>query len=139
MEKIKTNGDKTIIFGIHFTLDGYGGNPKKLFDLSLIFHLLNDLPPKLGMTKMTLPYVVYWPGKQKKDSGGISGFVMIAESHISIHTFWRRGFATIDVYTCDNQLDTKCITSYFKDALGLKKIETHLIKRGPNYPAANTV
>jgi len=139
MRKRKKNGGKTITFGIHFTLDGYGGNPKKLFDLSLLFHLLNDLPTKLGMTKMTLPHVVYWPGKQKKDSGGISGFVMIAESHISIHTFWRRGFATIDVYTCNNQLDTKFVTSYFKTALELKETETHLIRRGPSYPAVNIV
>lgn len=136
MEQQRKKED-TITFGLHFTLDGYGGDPQKLSNLELIFQLLDELPEKLGMTKMTLPYVVHWPGKQIKDSGGISGFVMIAESHISIHTFWKRGFATVDVYTCNNQLDTKFIISYFKNPLEFKEIETHLIKRGPNYPARN--
>lgn len=129
--------EDTITFGLHFTLDGYGGNPQKLSNLELIFHLLDELPEKLGMTKMTLPYVVHWAGNPMKDPGGVSGFVMIAESHISIHTFAKRGFATIDVYTCQDKLDKKLVILYFKNALEFKEIETHLIKRGPNYPRNN--
>jgi len=40
---------------------------------------------------------------------------MIAESHISFHTFPKRGFVTIDVYTCQNELDTDKLTREFTD------------------------
>ena len=70
-------------FGQHLTIDASKCNKEKLCDISLVYDVLNKLPNKLGMTKMTLPQVVKWldPGAT---IDGISGFVMIAESHVSI-------------------------------------------------------
>ncbi len=56
--------------------------------------------------------------KNRKDPGGISGFVMIAESHFSLHTFPARRFVTLDIYTCQNSLDTAAITAQLAAALG---------------------
>jgi len=50
----------------------------------------------------------------KKDPGGWSGFVIIAESHISIHTFPARRFVSIDVYTCKNGLKKDFIIFYYQ-------------------------
>jgi len=36
---------------------------------------------------------------------GVSGFVLIAESHISIHTWPEYGYAAVDIYTCGNDTD----------------------------------
>ena len=45
---------------------------------------------------------------------------MIAESHISIHTFPLRGFVSADVYTCQNSLDTEQICQYFAEAFACR-------------------
>jgi S-adenosylmethionine decarboxylase len=126
-------------FGIHLTIDGYKGDAHRLDDMLLVFNSLNELPEKLGMKKLNPPYVVSAPSNAKKDPGGFSGFVMIAESHISIHTFPKKRFVSIDIYTCKNRLPEKIVLNYFKKTFKLEETETHLIKRGLKFPRNNLV
>lgn len=121
-------------FGVHLTLDGYMGDAAKLNDFRLIYKILDKLPTKLGMHKLMPPYVVIAPANDKKDPGGISGFVMIAESHISIHTFPGKKFVSIDVYTCQDKLAAQRIINYFKQIFDLQEVETNIIKRGLKFP-----
>ena len=124
-------------FGEHLTIDGYGGDKDKLNDKGLVMQCLQELPEKLGMGILMGPQIVLAPGNNKKDPGGWTGFVIIAESHISIHTFPLRGFVSIDVYTCKNGLDIDFISNYFSQAFGLKDVEKNFIKRGTSYPEKN--
>lgn len=121
-------------FGEHLMIDGYGGSCEKLNDKGLVFNLLNELPEKIGMHKLAEPVVYFAPDNNKKDPGGWSGFVVIAESHISIHTFPTKGFISADVYSCKNGLDIDFIINSFKEAFDLKKIEQNFIERGLEYP-----
>ena len=124
-------------FGEHLTIDGYGGDKGKLNDENLVKLCLQELPEKLGMKILGGPVVYLAEGNDVKDPGGWSGFVVITESHISIHTFPDRGFVSIDVYTCKNGLDIDFVLNYFKEKFDLKDIETNFIKRGTRYPAGN--
>jgi len=124
-------------FGEHYTLDGYMGSEDKLNDKGLVLGCLNELPELLQMKKLTEPEVYFAPGNSIKDPGGWSGFVVIEESHISVHTFPKRGFVSIDAYTCRNGLDTEFISKYFIEKFELNDIETNFIKRGTKYPVAN--
>jgi S-adenosylmethionine decarboxylase len=124
-------------FGEHLTIDGYGGNPEKLNSKELVTSVLEELPKKLGMKKLSEAQVFFAPENNGKDPGGWSGFVVIAESHISIHTFPRRGFLSADVYTCKNGMDIVFISRYFKEKFDLKDIEENFIKRGTKYPTEN--
>jgi len=124
-------------FGEHLTFDGYGGDRKLLNDKNLILGILSNLPRELGMEILIGPQVVHAPGNDKKDPGGWTGFVVIAESHISIHTFPLRGFVSVDVYSCKNGMDTDFISKYLKEKFDLKDIEQNFIKRGTRYPEQN--
>lgn len=120
-------------FGVHLTIDGYGGDEKKLYDITEVFNVLNDLPQELKMNKLCPPYVVLAPSNDKKDQGGLSGFVMIVESHISVHTFPFKKFVSIDVYTCQNRLPVEKVKSFFKKRFKLEELETNYIIRGTKY------
>ena len=124
-------------FGEHLMIDGYGGNFEKLNNNELILRCLDELPEKLGMKKLAKPEVYFAKGNDKKDPGGFSGFVVIEESHVSIHTFPARGFITADVYTCKNGMDNDFIITYFKEQFELKVVETNFVKRGMRYPGSN--
>lgn len=126
-------------FGEHLTIDGYGGNKELLNDKNIVYSCLVDLLDELGMKKLTEPVVVEAPDNGIKDPGGWSGFVIIAESHISVHTFPKRGFISADVYTCRNGLDVEAVKSYFTRVFELKELETNFIKRGMKYPAENII
>ncbi|HEX5078418.1 MAG TPA: adenosylmethionine decarboxylase [Geminicoccaceae bacterium] len=124
-------------FGVHLTLDGYGGSLQLLADRAHVEACLSELPARLGMHKIMEPAVMELGQLSPKDPGGVSGFVMIAESHISIHTFPLRGFVSADVYTCQNSLDTDRICEYFAEAFELKDLEINVVKRGTRYPQQN--
>lgn len=124
-------------FGEHVTIDGYGGKKELLDDRDLVFKVLNDLPVKIGMNKMAEASIYRALSNGQKDPGGWTGFVVIQESHISIHTFPARGFVSADVYTCKNGLDIEFVVNYFKEAFQLQDIEQNFIKRGTRYPKEN--
>lgn len=127
----------TTNFGEHLTIDGYGGEYGKLNDKELVFHCVDKLPELLGMHKLSKPEIYFAKGNDLKDPGGWSGFVVIEESHISVHTFPARGFVSADVYTCKNGMDTDFIVRYFTETFGLRDVETNFIKRGTRYPSEN--
>ncbi len=124
-------------FGEHLMIDGYGGNDELLNSKELVLSCLSGLLDKMGMKKLAEPVVYYAQGNDIKDPGGWTGVVVIEESHISIHTFPKRGFVSIDVYTCRNGMDTEFITQFFRDAFLLKELEVNFLKRGTRYPAQN--
>ena len=132
----RTNG-RAPHFGVHLTIDGYGGAHDRLADFDHVRACLDELPPRVGMHKIAEPLLVEVGELDFKVPGGVSGFVLIAESHISVHTFPLRGFVSADVYTCQNWLDVERITRYFTEAFALKDIETHVIRRGTRYPQHN--
>jgi S-adenosylmethionine decarboxylase len=124
-------------FGLHLMIDGYDADPAKLADARLLAHMLDTIPRAMGMHPICAPQVVEVGPKNRKDPGGLSGFVMIAESHLSFHTFPARGFVTIDLYTCQNDLNAPRLTRLLCDAFGMRDIDSYLQPRGQRYPAQN--
>lgn len=124
-------------FGIHYMLDGYGADHNLLKDILTLKQVLLDVPAEMGMHTICEPVVVEVGPKNRKDPGGVSGFVMIAESHLSFHTFPKRGFITIDVYTCQDQIDSDKLTKKFVEAFKLTHHDEKIVKRGMLYPSDN--
>jgi S-adenosylmethionine decarboxylase len=127
----------TCRFGWHLTLDGYGGEPVRLGDPGVVRAWLDELPDQLGMAKLIEPCLIKVGARNAKDPGGITGFVLIAQSHLSIHTFPRRRFVSADVFTCQEHLDHEAIRNSLSAAFGLGEIESHVIARGTRYPIAD--
>jgi S-adenosylmethionine decarboxylase len=124
-------------FGEHLTLDGYGGDPIALDDGELLRFCLEDLCARLQMHPLSEPVVLPAPDNQIKDPGGWSGFLIIAESHISIHTFPRRRFLSADIYTCRHGMDAALVSGILSTRYSLAEVESHFIRRGQRYPAHN--
>lgn len=91
---------------MHLAVDGYGADPEKLKDEDLVSRFLDEYPSSIGMTKIIPPQVYTYHGKTPED-WGISGFVLIAESHISVHTFPARRHVNVDIFSCkDFEIDS---------------------------------
>lgn len=84
------------------------------------------------MTKITQPYVFPYSGLVPEDEG-ITGIVIIAESHISIHTFPLKKYVFIDVFSC-KQFDTDKVSEYFINVFETKKYNQHITYRGDDFP-----
>ncbi len=124
-------------FGVHFMVDGYNAPKAALKDEQAFREMLTTLPKKMGMYALSEPLVMEVGPNNKKDPGGLSGFVLIAESHISFHTFPDRGFVTIDVYTCQDELATDMFLEEFRAIFKFQNADTHLVRRGTSYPTVD--
>jgi S-adenosylmethionine decarboxylase len=61
---------------------------------------------------------------------GVSGVVVIQESHLSIHTWPESGYAAVDFYTCGDHTDPWRACEYAAQKLGASSMLTTEIKRG---------
>lgn len=112
---------------MHLVIDGYSNNQKLLQDEDHLRSWLENYPARIGMNRISPPYVVRYLGPKLED-WGISGFVFIAESHISVHTFVERGYLNIDVYSCKD-FDTDKAIKDFQDEFQLNKSRTCVLDR----------
>ena len=109
---------------MHLIIDGYGSNPEILQSEQFIYQLLDQYPAEIGMTKISSPVVLRYTG----EDWGISGFVIIAESHISIHTFVERCYVNIDVFSCKD-FDADQAIKDLTNRLQLTETRTYLLDR----------
>ena len=116
---------------MHLIIDGYNGNPQKMQDEDFIYELLDMYPSQIGMTKISPPKVSKYIGSKPED-WGVSGFVLIAESHISIHTFPERAYVNIDVFSC-KEFDAERAIKDVQQRFGLAEVRSYILNRGLEY------
>jgi S-adenosylmethionine decarboxylase proenzyme len=61
---------------------------------------------------------------------GVSGVVVIAESHVAVHTWPEHGFAAVDVFSCSTALDVAAIRAALEAGLRAQRTEARTIERG---------
>ncbi len=113
---------------MHLLIDGYGADPERLWDQSFLRKFLDEYPDRLGMTKITTPKVLHYDAPVEADSG-ITGFVVIAESHISVHTFPHRRYVNIDIFSCKS-FDSQKALEDVQEMFGLQRVKSWLVERG---------
>ncbi|MGB0864240.1 MAG: adenosylmethionine decarboxylase [Saprospiraceae bacterium] len=61
---------------------------------------------------------------------GVSGVVVIQESHLAIHTWPEHGYAAVDIFTCGDTLEASKASDFLEKSLKAKRIESKNIDRG---------
>lgn len=61
---------------------------------------------------------------------GVSGVVIISESHLAIHTWPELGYAAVDVFTCGDKVNPWDACNYLNDHFCAKQMTAREIKRG---------
>ena len=119
-------------FGPHITIDLKGCPKEILTDYELHFNFLKSLPEMIGMTPITQPYVFPYSGLVPEDRG-ITGILIIAESHLSVHSFEEKGYCFVDIFSCkpfDYELAIQKTLEIFKP----NSHEINVVQRGKDFP-----
>ena len=61
---------------------------------------------------------------------GVSGVVVIAESHVAIHTWPEYNYAAVDIFTCGDTIDPWTIQEKLKEYFDSKNVSSMEMKRG---------
>jgi S-adenosylmethionine decarboxylase len=97
--------------GMHLLVDLWGAN--NLTDPATIDRALSEAAEAAGATILHSHFHHFGP------DGGVSGVLVLAESHISIHTWPERDFAAIDIFmcgACDPYLSLPVLKAAFQPA-----------------------
>ena len=93
--------DGKVYAGTHLLIDLWGAS--RLDELDLMEQALRDAVEVAGATLLHIHLHHFTP------NGGISGVAVLAESHISVHTWPERDFAAFDVFMCGDAEPAKAI------------------------------
>lgn len=61
---------------------------------------------------------------------GVTGVIVIAESHVAIHTWPERGYAAVDIFSCGSKLDHDVIRESIEAQLGAADVSVRQLARG---------
>ena len=110
--------------GWHLALECAGCDLGTLTDLATLEKLMVQAAKDAGATVVEHVFHQFSPY-------GLSGVVIIAESHLAIHTWPEHGFASIDVFTCRSAALTEKIGENLVATLRPTKISRKLVSRRP--------
>lgn len=119
-------------YGPHLTFDGYEADATRLNDMQVVFDFLLKLPGIIGMSRLTQPYVMSYDGADEPDDYGVTGIVIIATSHISIHTYPHDRAFFLDIFSC-KQFNREKAMSFIRKTFKARKEEVKLVVRGKHF------
>jgi S-adenosylmethionine decarboxylase len=115
--------------GKHFILDMYECNTSKINDPIFIDSVLTEAAAIARSTLLDLKLHIFEPQ-------GITGFALLAESHISFHSWPESGYVAVDIYTCGASTDPAGAANFIIEKL---EAEKYLIKNVSRYTPEDLV
>ena len=109
--------------GRHLLLELKDCNGEVLNDLDFIRDCLRDTAEQIGATVVNEAFYRFTPH-------GISGVVIIAESHLCIHTWPEHKYAAVDIFTCGDSIEPEQAVKPLVEKLRAKDPSFIELKRG---------
>ncbi len=109
--------------GHHYIVEASGCNPEVIGNINKVQEILVKAAEIAGVKVWAVTFNIFPPN-------GVSGVVVISESHISIHTWPERGYAALDIYTCGGEGDPEEATIWAVKQFGATAYHITEITRG---------
>lgn len=109
--------------GRQIVVEYYDCNPDILNDAALIQGAMHDAAVACGARVVQEVFHLFKPH-------GVSGVVVIAESHLAIHTWPEYGYAAVDLFTCGEEIDPEIAFEHLRRALEAGNFYMMELKRG---------
>lgn len=110
--------------GIHIAMECAGCKSELLENAELLKKTMISCAEEAGATVVDSMIHSYNPA-------GLSGVVVIAESHLAIHTWPKIGYASFDIYTCGRRELAEEIAQRLEDAFEAKEMTRKVFERRP--------
>ena len=111
------------VLGHHLLVEFYNCNAQVLDDVEGIERHMREAAVACGATIVTSSFHRFQPW-------GVSGVVVISESHLAIHTWPEYGYASVDLYTCGDTVEPMVAYEHLHRVLEADEAEIQTLKRG---------
>jgi len=125
--------------GLHLTADASGcpEDLRALRESGALRELCLAAVAEAGLTPVGELFHCF---RQDAGGGGVTGVVLLAESHLAVHTWPELGAVTLDVYVCnfgaDNSARAETLTRRLLDAFAPTAVDRQRLLRGRSLPWA---
>ena len=109
--------------GTHIVCELSGCNAAMLTDVDAVAEMMEQAALEANATPIEKAFHRFQPQ-------GVSGVVVIQESHLSIHTWHETGYAAMDFYTCGDHTDPWLACEHAAQALRATSVLATELKRG---------
>ena len=109
--------------GVHELYDFFDCEPAVLNDSAFIREAMLNAARECGAHVVTDVFHEFNPH-------GVSGVVVIAESHLAVHTWPEHGCAAIDVFSCSDKVDLRKLREMLGLAFGARESTVRRMERG---------
>jgi S-adenosylmethionine decarboxylase len=109
--------------GVHWTAELYGCDPALLDDVDRIGRSMLEAARVAGATIVSSSFHRFAPQ-------GVSGVVVIAESHLAIHTWPELGYVALDVFSCGDALQAEAGFHWLAERFHATRVESRRHVRG---------
>ncbi len=116
----------------HVMLDLYHCNAALLADRAFLHNVLDEYPDFIGMEKAS-PVVLRDIKTSSPLDDGMSGFVIIATSHVSLHAWPPYGMVNLDIFSCE-PFDVDAVARFACEKFQTQDIEIHMVERATRSP-----
>jgi S-adenosylmethionine decarboxylase len=113
---------------VHLMLELYNCKRELLSNEPLIRRVLDEYPARVDMEKVS-PVHLYDIETSNPLDAGLSGFVVIAQSHISLHAWPEYGEVDIDICSC-KEFSQEDAIAFAKEMFQSDDVEVHFVVRG---------
>jgi len=114
--------------GKEWIVDALGCPADALRDLARIKGVVDRLIVELSLRPVETPLWHVFPGE-----AGVTGLVLLAESHVAVHTFPELGLATFNLYCCRPRAPWPWATR-LRDSIAAREVIVREVSRGGNVP-----
>src|SRR5215216_6722794 len=111
------------MIGRHLLADLYGVAADRLNDAALLADCLRTAARRCGLTELAAPVMHCF------DGGGVTGLLLLAESHIALHTYPEYGYLALDIFSC-GEADPQTALVVFRAALSPEREQATAVVRG---------
>jgi len=115
------------MIGQHLLADLYDVASDRLADAGLLADCLDDAARRGGMKPIGPPVLHRFKG------GGLTGYLLLSESHIAFHTYPEHRYIALDIFSCGGA-DSKAALSVFLVALEPGREQITTAPRGAEIP-----
>lgn len=124
LDMFKNNSElEEIHLGQHVLAEFFECDPNTLNSIDKVEKYMIDAALECGATIVQKCFHMFNPY-------GVSGVVIISESHLAIHTWPELGYAAVDLFTCGTKCDPKVAYEFLKKKFSSKRASFTELKRG---------
>ncbi len=118
-----TNSSLNKEFGSHFIIELINCSPDRLRKVQHVKQIMNEVVEKSKSTVVRSSFHQFKPE-------GVSGMILIMESHFAIHTWPEESYAAADIFACGQEMDPYIAIEVMKDRFEAREVRYQIIKRG---------